>query len=208
MDKRHRFRPDSLGPLETRLALSGAAASLHGPAAISHAAAARATASPPGDRATRTFEINFLAGMIPHHRMAIDMARLAMGHATDPQVKGLARRVVAEQRPEVARMNRYLAVDGVRNYRPGRAPDEAAELDMLGSRRGPAFDRAFLMMMIEHHTMAVEGDGMGMVGAREAEARVAQPGLRALAAEIVAAQTAEISEMREILARLRDSSMS
>lgn len=71
----------------------------------------------------------------------------------------------------------------------------------------PAFDWAFLTMMIEHHAMAVEGDGMGMVGGREAEARVAQPGLRALAADIVAAQTAEIGEMQEVLTRLGASSM-
>lgn len=202
MQKRHAFRPESIGPLESRLALSGAAATLHAPAAIVDTASVRAKAAAPGDRDTRTFEINFLAGMIPHHQMAIDMSRLAVKYATDPQVRNLARRITSEQMPEIRRMNRYLAVDGVMNYRPGKAPDEVADLHMLGSQRGVAFDRAFLTMMIDHHTMAVEGNDMGMVGAREAQARAAQPGIRALAANIVATQTSEIAEMRGILARL------
>lgn len=202
MQKRHAFRPEWLGPLESRLALSGAAATLHAPAASVQVAAVRANAAAPGDRDTRTFEISFLAGMIPHHQMAIDMSRLAVRYAADPQVKGLARRIIAEQTPEIRRMNRYLAVDGVTNYRPGKAPDEVAELHMLGSRRGAAFDRAFLAMMIEHHTMAVEGNDAGMIGAREAQSRAAQPGIRALAANIVATQTSEIAEMRDMLAPL------
>ena len=208
MQKRHAFRPESLGPLEGRLALSGAAAVLHAPVAIVQAASVqaaatvRAKAAAPGDRDTRTFEINFLTGMIPHHQMAIDMSRLAVKYATDPQVKNLARRIISEQMPEIKRMNRYLAVDGVTNYRPGKAADEVADLHMLGTQRGVAFDRAFLTMMIEHHTMAVEGNDMGMVGAREAQSRAAQPGIRALAANIVATQTSEIGEMRGILGRL------
>ncbi len=201
MQKRHAFRPESLGPLEDRLALSQMTAMAPAPAAV-HIAAVLTKAAPLADRATVGFEINFLTGMIPHHQMAIDMSRLALRYATDPQVKGLARQIIAEQRPEIARMNRYLAVDGVRNYRPVEAADEVADLRSLGSQRGTAFDRAFLTMMIEHHTMTIVGDGMGMAGAREARTRAAQPGIRSLAANIVATQTREIGEMQGILARL------
>ena len=202
MTKRHAFRPESLGSLEARLALSGAGATLHAPAAIVHTAGVRANTNAPADRDTRTFEINFLTGMIPHHQMAIDMSRLALRYATDSQVRDLARRIISEQRPEIARMNRYLAVDGVRGYRPGKAPDEIQDLQTLGSQRGVAFDRAFLTMMTDHHMMAIEGNDMGMVGAREAQTRASQPGIRTLAANIVATQTREIDEMQGILARL------
>jgi uncharacterized protein (DUF305 family) len=208
MLKRHTFRPESLGPLESRLALSGASAALHAPAAMVYASAVRAKAATLADRATRTFEINFLTGMIPHHTMAIDMSRLALRYASDPEVRGLARRIISEQKPEISRMNRYLAVDGVKSYRPGKASDEVADLHMLAALRGTAFDREFLTMMVEHHTMAVEGDGMGMAGAREAQARAAQAGIRTLAANIVATQTREIDEMQGILARMGRSAMS
>jgi uncharacterized protein (DUF305 family) len=197
MQKRHAFRPESLGSLESRIALSGAATTLHPTAAIIHASAKAL-----GDRDTRTFEINFLTGMIPHHQMAIDMSRLALKYANDPQVTNLAHRIITEQMPEIKRMNHYLAVDGVANYRPGKASNEVADLKMLGSQRGTAFDRAFLTMMTDHHMMAIEGNDMGMVGAREAQTRAAQVGIRTLAGNIVATQTREISEIQGILTRL------
>ncbi len=207
MKRRHAFLPESLGPLEDRLALSQMGGVMPAPAAIVQARAATPKATLPADRDTTTFEINFLTGMIPHHQMAIDMARLALRQATDPQVKGLARRIIAGQTPEIARMNRYLAVDGVRNFKPGKAPDEIQDLKELRSQRGVAFDRAFLTMMTDHHMMAIEGNDTGMAGASEARTRAAQQGIRALAGNIVATQTREISEMQGILARLGGSSM-
>jgi len=201
MSKRHAFRPESLGPLESRLTLSGAAVSLHAPAAIVQAATVRAEATARPDRSTIGFEINFLTGMIPHHQMAIDMSRLALRYATDPQVKGLAKRIISEQMPEVARMQHYLAVDGVRNYSPGKAADELKDLKTLGSRRGNAFNVAFLTMMTDHHTRAINGDDMGMIGAAEANGKVAQPTLKQLTAQIVSTQTRELAEMQGYLAR-------
>ncbi len=201
MTKRHAFRPESLGPLETRLALSGAAATLHALPQVVHLSTVRAEATARPDRSTIGFEINFLTGMIPHHQMAIDMSRLALRYATDPQVKDLAKRIISEQRPEIARMQHYLAVDGVRNYRPGKAADELMDLKTLSSQRGNAFNVAFLTMMTDHHTRAIHGDSMGMIGAAEANGRVAQPGLKQLTAQIVSTQSRELQEMQGYLAR-------
>lgn len=59
MLKRHTFRPESLGPLESRIALSGASAAFRTPAAMVHASAVRAKVATSADRATRTFKTNF-----------------------------------------------------------------------------------------------------------------------------------------------------
>lgn len=201
MSKRREFRPESLGPLEARLALSGAAATLHAPAAIVHNATVRAEATARPDRSTIGFEINFLTGMIPHHQMAIDMSKLALKYATDPQVKDLAKRIISEQKPEIGRMQHYLAVDGVHNYRPGKASDELMDLKTLGSQRGNAFNVAYLTMMTDHHTRAINGDDMGMIGAAEANSKVAQTGLKQLTAQIVSTQSRELREMQVYLAR-------
>ncbi len=201
MRKRHTFHPESLGPLEARLALSGAAATLHAPAVVVLGSTVQATATTRPDRGTVGYEINFLKGMIPHHQMAIDMSRLALRYATDPQVKDLAKRIISEQRPEIARMQHYLAVDGVRNYRPGKAPNDLKDLSTLASQRGNAFNVAFLTMMTDHHTRAIQGDTMGMIGAAEANGRVAQPGLKQLTAQIVSTQSRELAEMQGYLAR-------
>ena len=104
-------------------------------------------------------------------------------------------------------MNRYLAADGVLSYKPVKAPNEMMDLKMLRANRGGAFDRAFLNMMIDHHTMAITGNDMGMSGAMEAKTRAAQPGIKSLASNIIATQTREIGEMRSILARIGDGPM-
>jgi uncharacterized protein (DUF305 family) len=132
--------------------------------------------------------------------MAIRMSQVALRNSDNPQVRDLARRIVSEQRPEIERMQRFLARDGVRGYRPTLAPDERATLAELRSLRGVEFDRTFLAEMTGHHQMAISGDDT-MEGAAECAVRAAQPGLRQLCSGIVAAQGREIGEMRTLLAQ-------
>jgi len=200
MMKRRVLRPEVLD-LEDRLAMSHAGMAMPAGAPAVFTASLRAAAAPP-DRSTRIFEINFLAGMIPHHQMAINMSTLALRYGKDAEVRDLARRIISEQRPEVLHMQRFLAVDGVRGYFPGISADEQRDLGALGSQRGNAFDVAFLNMMTEHHTRAINGDGMGMVGARECLAKAQQRGVLGLCSGIISTQARELGQMGSILARL------
>lgn len=52
---------------------------------------------------------DFVAGMIPHHQGAIEMAQTELRHGHDPQLRRLARDIVAAQDKEVAFMRRWLA---------------------------------------------------------------------------------------------------
>ncbi len=50
----------------------------------------------------------FLRMMIPHHQLAIDMAKDALQNAERPEIKDLAREIIADQSAEITEMEGYL----------------------------------------------------------------------------------------------------
>lgn len=54
----------------------------------------------------------FVKGMIPHHRGAIDMARIVLQHGKDDQTRKWAADVIREQEREIAEMEAWLKVRG------------------------------------------------------------------------------------------------
>ena len=57
---------------------------------------------------TGNADIDFRLRMIPHHQAAIDMAKVALEHATDPETKALADAIIAAQETEIAEMQAWL----------------------------------------------------------------------------------------------------
>lgn len=57
-------------------------------------------------------EVDFIKSMIPHHQGAIDMAKVALQFAKDPEVLKLAQDVITAQEGEIAFMTGWLAKNG------------------------------------------------------------------------------------------------
>lgn len=149
-------------------------------------------------------DVTFTQSMIPHHRQAVQMAKMATMHASTPGVKNLADKVEAAQGPEIKTMTGWLtdwgkkvpsdSESGMSGTGGMSMPGMMSNADMkrLGTATGAGFDRMFLTMMISHHTGAVEMAKSEQTDGKNADAV-------ALAKKIEADQTAEITQMKRLL---------
>ena len=160
------------------------------------------------DRAEGAFDdtdVAFARNMIPHHRQAIQMARLAGGQAEDPRVQDLADRIEAAQQPEIETLSGWLEewdadaghMDDGTGGMDGGMGGTMSEQDMhsLMNATGAAFDRLFLEQMTVHHQGAVQMAEIEIADGQDADAI-------ALAESIRDSQSAEIAEMQQLLTEL------
>lgn len=140
----------------------------------------------------------FAAAMIPHHESAIEMATIAQKRGESAFVRRLAENIVTSQAEEIETLKAAearLAEAGAEKGSLG-LPDHATGMDsdVESLQTAEPFDEAFLEMMIPHHESAVEM-------AKIEIAKGSDPDLKVLAEEIIAAQSKEISEMRDHLGK-------
>lgn len=175
-------------------------------------------------------DLMFAQQMIVHHQGAVEMADLAPSRAANQQVKDLASKIKAAQDPEIEQMTGWLALwgaamststaastttdDGMGGMNggmsgtgssgemsagatgmamPGMMSD--AQTQELTAATGAEFDRLFLQLMIVHHQGAIE-----MADAELADG--SNPAALALAESIKTSQTAEITQMQQLLQTL------
>jgi uncharacterized protein (DUF305 family) len=142
-------------------------------------------------------DVAFAQSMIPHHKQAVEMAKLATTRASDPRVKDLAGRIEAAQDPEVMKMTGWLDTWGAAMPEDMAGMDgmpgmmSTADMDALAAAKGAAFDKKFLTMMIAHHN--------GALTMAKAERSGSAPDAKTLARAIIDGQTTEINEMKALL---------
>ncbi len=158
-------------------------------------------------------DVDFMAGMIPHHAQAVLIAGWATSHGARPDIRVLCERMVVAQRDEIDSMRNWLRdrgqtvpdansthhrmkMNGVEHdmLMPGMlTPEELARLDKA---RGPEWDRLFLMAMIKHHEGAIKMvDDLFM-----AHGALQDDDLFKFASDLYADQTTEIEFMKKMLA--------
>ena len=57
-------------------------------------------------------DVDFIAGMMPHHQGAIDAARIELHYGTDPEARAFAQKVIDAQEAEIAWMKDWMAKHG------------------------------------------------------------------------------------------------
>ena len=138
----------------------------------------------------------FVAEMIPHHEGAVEMAEIAQERGQSPFVKQLAEDIIRTQKQEITELrseDEQLADAGVEKGKLGGGHSTMGMgEDAASLKTADPFDRAFLEMMIPHHSSAV-------AMAKTELARGEDPELKALAQEIIDAQEREIRAMRQQL---------
>lgn len=59
-------------------------------------------------RYTNDVDVDFVRGMIPHHRGAVAMAKIALEHSKDPEIRRLAEEIIKAQDVEITQMEAFL----------------------------------------------------------------------------------------------------
>jgi uncharacterized protein (DUF305 family) len=147
-----------------------------------------AQATGPYDAST----VMFAQMMIPHHQQAVLISRLALKQSSNPAVKKIAAKIIAEQSPEILQMQRWIPSDEMMAM--GHSMQgivSPSDLAKLRAARGKKFDGLYLVGMTLHH--------QGAIAMATPLMKSMNPEVAALSKSIVSGQTAEIKEMRRIV---------
>jgi uncharacterized protein (DUF305 family) len=142
-------------------------------------------------------DVEFAQAMVPHHRQAIEMAQIAVARSQNADVVALAEDIEAAQAPEIDTLETWLEewdepVEAGMGHGAMGGMMSDDDMAMLDGMQGPAFDRTFLEMMIEHHRGAIE------MAATEVEDGQ-YPDALEMAEAITTTQQAEVAEMQRLL---------
>lgn len=166
-----------------------------------------APAGTPAAGPHNTADVTFATDMIPHHAQALEMAKLALAKAANPQVKQLAQAIEGAQTPEISTMAGWLkgwkqpvpdtsmgGMDMGGMSMPGMM--SSADMAKLKAATGARFDRLWLTQMIAHHRGAVTMARTELNAGQNSDAK-------ALARSIITGQTSEIATMTKLLPTIK-----
>ncbi|MET3204937.1 DUF305 domain-containing protein [Pseudarthrobacter sp. S3] len=143
----------------------------------------------------------FTQGMIPHHAQAVEMSDMMLKKQDmDARITALATKIKAAQAPEIEQMMGWLKTwnepaQMASGHGMGDGMMGDGDLKKLDAAQGTEAAKLFLTRMIAHHEGAVT----------MAQTEISQgknPDAIQLSKAIVTSQTAEIQEMKGLLASL------
>jgi len=144
-------------------------------------------------------DVTFTQSMIPHHEQAVEMAEFALDPraGASAKIKDVATRIKQAQDPEITMMRGMIQAWGKSEMSDDMAGHDMAgmmsttEMAGLAKLTGTQFDRSWAEMMIKHHQGAIEMANTVKKSGNNGE-------VRKLADQVVATQTAEITELQAL----------
>lgn len=146
----------------------------------------------------------FVRQMIPHHELAVAMAKVAVDRANHPELKTLAEGIVKQQTRETRRLKLFAKQLGVKasaaddeTTMTGDAITLGTTMDQLGMSMDAgklkdlsddAFDAAFVDQMVDHHYGAIAMANGEILHGDDTS-------IKAIATKISLAQTREVAKM-------------
>ncbi len=147
-----------------------------------------------------TQDVTFAQMMLPHHKQAVEMSNmlLAKGGAVDPKVSALATKIKSEQTPEIMTLTLWLkdwkkSTSSMSGSMGGMMSD--SDMNALDKASAANAGKLFLTQMIQHHTGAIDMAKTEVAKGKNAAAVK-------MANSIVSSQSAEITEMKDMLASM------
>ena len=150
------------------------------------------------------FDLRFIDAMTPHHQGAIVMAKEALEKSQRPEIKQLARNIIADQNREIKEMKQWrqawypkassipMAYDAQMGHMMAMSSQQMQGMMMEGDL-GTAdanFNLRFINAMTPHHQGAI-------TMAKDALAKSKRPQVKQLAQAIITSQQQEINQMKQ-----------
>lgn len=107
---------------------------------------------------TGDFDVDFVNMMIEHHQGAIDMSEIQLKGGSDPQMKGMAQKIIAAQKAEIAKLRDFVQAHPTKVAHPQQMHGgsmQAMHDQMKSMPMSGKLDQDFANMMIVHHQGAV-----------------------------------------------------
>jgi len=149
------------------------------------------------------YDLRFIDAMTPHHQGAVKMATGALQKSGRPEIKRLARNIIADQNREIKQMKQWrqawypnasytpVAYDAQMGHSMAMSHEQMQGMMMNGDlgSADAQYDLRFINMMIPHHQGAI-------VMAKDALNKSQQPEIKRLAQSIITSQQQEIDQMK------------
>lgn len=140
-------------------------------------------------------DIEFMENAARGGLMEVEMGKIAVNRAQDPQVVSFAQRMISDHSKVNASLDQLASAKGV--TLPAQvSAKQKAEMEKVSALSGPRFDRAYMLMMVNDHENDVREFTRAAQSAKD-------PDVRKFAADTVPILNEHLEEARKISDSLR-----